>query len=160
MSDPSEALELIGAIDSQRAVLHDLFTFFDDVIENDLKRDGHDRKAGLVVAGLLENYYTCAETVLFRIVQSFGNHVDPSRWHADVLERLTMEVPTIRPRVLSSHAFDRLDELRRFRHFKRYYYRTDFDPDKLLFLATKLRELHPVLIEDLNRFRDFLSSIA
>ena len=32
--------------------------------------------------------------------------------------------------IVEAYTFERLDELRRFRHFKRYYYRLDYDWDK------------------------------
>lgn len=74
-----------------------------------------------------------AETVMFRIAQAFGNSIDGERWHADLL--------------------------RRFRHFKRYYYRIEYDWDKLDFLIRKLQRLHPRFVHELNAFREFAQEI-
>lgn len=157
-TEPKE--ELKGLIRSQTKVLAELHTFLQDYLRNELPTDGRSIKSGLVVAGVLENYYTAAETVLFRIVQEFGNEIDPTRWHADILDRLSYPVQGVRPRVLSEHCYTRLDELRRFRHFKRYYYRVDYDWDKLEFLIKKQRELHPTFLQALHEFTGFLDSLA
>ena len=64
-----------------------------------------------------------------------------SRQRESLLDRLRVEIRDVRPRVLSEPSLERLDELRRFRRFKRYYYRIDHDPDKLAFLVKKTSEL-------------------
>lgn len=151
--------DLQSQIDSQILVLDETASFLATMLSDEI-RDQKNRKNGLVVAGLLENYYTAAETVLFRVVQEFGNNLRPDHWHADLLERLSRELPETRPRVLGDESYRGLDELRRFRHFKRYYYRLDYDWDKLDFLTKKLRELHPVLIHELRAFKQFLIALS
>lgn len=150
--------ELHAAIASQIAVLDDIAAFHRESYARPELAD--ERSHGLVVATLLENYYTAAETVLFRIAQEFGNRVSAERWHANLLDRLSRAVEGIRPRVLAADTYTRLDELRRFRHFKRYYYRLDFDRDKLDFLSKKLIELHPMMHRDLAEFVSFLDRLG
>lgn len=160
MNESSGPAELEGYLRSQSAVLDELNAFLDTVVEEDLQRhDGRNRKSGFVVAGILENYYTCVETQLFRIVQEFGNRVDAERWHADLLNRLAVDVPGIRPRVLSDGSHRLLDELRRFRHFKRYYFGIEYDWDKLDFLIRKQRELHSMLRREVVEFVVFLRKL-
>lgn len=91
--------DLQSQIDSQILVLDETATFLATMLADEI-RDHKDRKNGLVVAGILENYYTAAETVLFRIVQEFCNSLRPDHRHADLLERLARELPETRPRVL------------------------------------------------------------
>jgi hypothetical protein len=69
------------------------------------------------------------------------------------------EVAGVRPRLLSDETYGALDELRRFRHFKRYYYRIEYDWDKLDFLAGKLQRLHPLFVRELEAFRGFIAEI-
>ncbi len=151
--------ELEGEITSQIQVLNELYDYLQQIMTDDVVREGKSRKNGLVVAGLLENYYTAAETTMFRIAQNFGNNLDSERWHADLLHRLNIEVPGIRPRVIGDDSYMYLDELRRFRHFKRYYYRVEYDWDKLDFLIAKLDQLHPLLLQEMDAFGTFLRSI-
>jgi len=41
-----------------------------------------EKSTGLAAAGLLENYYTCAETIFVRISQFFENSLSKERWHS------------------------------------------------------------------------------
>ncbi|OHD76078.1 MAG: hypothetical protein A3J97_14515 [Spirochaetes bacterium RIFOXYC1_FULL_54_7] len=112
----------------------------------------------LIPVQILENAYTAVETLFLRISQAFENHLDSQRWHADLLEKMTLEVPGIRPQVLSTATYQRLAELMRFRHFKRYYFELDFDWRKTDFLVIVFRELVPLLKADLDRFGAALGS--
>ena len=160
MSEPTEIRELQSQISHQIEVLDELVTYLGSYIAKRPEETERTREDGLVVAGVLENYYTAAETVLLRIVQQFGNQLDAERWRASLLEQLTIDVRDVRPRVLTDATCARLDELRRFRHFKRYYYRIDYDWDKLAFLIKKTNELQPLLVTDLQRFSEFLSLLG
>jgi hypothetical protein len=112
----------------------------------------------LIPVQILENGYTAVETLFLRISQAFGNHLDSRRRHADLLEKMTLDVPGIRPKVLSTLTYQKLTELMRFRHFKRYYFELDFDWRKIDFLVTIFRELMPLLKTDLERFAAALHS--
>ncbi len=112
----------------------------------------------LIPVQILENAYTAVETLFLRISQAFENHLDSHRWHADLLEKMTLEVQGIRPRVISAASYQRLAELMRFRHFKRYYFELDFDWRKTDFLITIFRELVPLLETDLDGFAAALRS--
>jgi hypothetical protein len=114
----------------------------------------------LIPVQILENAYTAVETLFLRISQAFENHLDSQRWHADLLEKMTLEVPKIRPQVINPATYQKLSELMRFRHFKRYYFELDFDWRKTDFLVTIFRELVPLLKTDLDRFAAALSSAA
>jgi len=151
--------ELIGQIESQKHVLEELSSRLNQLFVENVGSGDRSWKIGLAVAGVLDNYYTCAETILFRIVQDFGNSLESGRWHADLLARLIVDVENVRPRVIRDDTSERLDELRRFRHFKRYYYRTDYDWDKLEFLVKKQREVHPMLLRDLDAFAMYLRQL-
>ncbi|TVR65845.1 MAG: hypothetical protein EA427_17290 [Spirochaetaceae bacterium] len=157
--DTSPGRELAGEIDSQLVILDELHAFLMEIVTDDVPTQGKTKRTGLIVAGILENYYTAAETILFRIAQEFGNEVDPKRWHSDLLERTSTAVPEVRPAVLRGATRNALDELRRFRHFKRYYYRVEYDWDKLDFLIKKENDGHALLRMDLIEFRSFLMEL-
>ena len=61
---------------------------------------------------------------------------------------------------MSEETFSPLFELLKFRHFKRYYFELEFDWDRLDFLVTKLRQVHPLAIRDLERFVRFASALS
>ena len=80
---------------------------------------------------MLENYYTCLETIFLRISQSFENHLESARWHNDLLQKMTLETEGVRTAAVSDEAFPPLFELLKFRHFKRYYFELEYDWDRL-----------------------------
>jgi len=92
------------------------------------------------------------ETLFLRNSQAFGNQLNPKRWHADLLEKMFLEIPRIRPRVISQETYIRLEELMRFRHFKRYYLELNCDWRKIDYLINIFREAVPLLNEDLTSF--------
>jgi hypothetical protein len=55
----------------------------------------------IILADILTDYYTCVETVLVRIAKAFENELEKDRWNASLLERMNMDVPRVRPRVVT-----------------------------------------------------------
>lgn len=121
---------------------------------------GRTSRSAVLLAGLIENYYTCAETTFFRISQYFENNLTPEGWHADLLEKMSLDIPTLRPRVISDQTCIDLSELMRFRHFKRYYFGTAYDWDRLDELLKRAKRTHDRLLAELNRFVDFIDDLA
>lgn len=127
---------------------------------DDLLKLGKTPRAAVMIAGLIENYYTCAETVFVRISQFFGNHLPADRWHRELLERMCLDIPLMRPRVLSDDTFNDLLELMRFRHFKRYYFGTAYDWERIDALLRRVERLAVQLPVDLQAFRSFLRQLT
>jgi Uri superfamily endonuclease len=78
--------------------------------------------AALIVAGLLDNYYTCLETVFLRISHFFENELSSDHWHSDLLEKMTIRIEGVRIPAVSESNQGNLIELLKFRHFRRYYF--------------------------------------
>ena len=74
------------------------------------------------LAYLLHGIYTGWESAMRRIATSFENRLDPAQWHAQLLRRMTLDLPGIRPRVIDATARGHLEKLRSFRHFFRHNY--------------------------------------
>ncbi len=95
----------------------------------------------------LHNLYNAIEDLLKIVASAFENSVtDLSRWHTELLHRMTLEIEGIRPALLSTESADLLNELRAFRHFFRHAYgiRLDFDRvERNLDTARQLRSLLP-----------------
>lgn len=149
-------LLLISEIQESRIVLkriNNLYTSYHDAFINYGSRELRD---AVLLSDILCNTYTCLETILFRISRVFENHLDANQWHKELLRKMQLEVPGIRKEVLSHESYQLLDELRRFRHFKRYYYDFDYDWSKLDYLRGIYDRLLPLINLDLNTFSDFL----
>lgn len=113
-----------------------------------------------ILAGYyLNNLYSAFENICLNIAQTFENQIDDrSRWHAALLKRMTLDIESIRPKLLSPATYTALDELRRFRHIFRNAYTLELDPQRLqlvLYHAQQLQQYYPA---DLAQFKAFLNS--
>lgn len=159
MSRESE-LELISVIEKQLVRMDALYASIIHAFERDVAVLGRTGNAAVMIAGLLENYYTCIETAFQKISQHFENHLDPTRWHAELLSKMTLHIEGIRIPAVSESNYPALLELQRFRHFKRYYFDLDYDWDRLDFLRKKLDTAHPSALADLRVFMEFLRALG
>ena len=156
----SEAIpELVALIWAHRRRLEAVYRSMESALDGEIVQLGKTPMSALIVAGLLENYYTCLETIYLRISQSFENKLDPARRHNDLLQKMTLEIEGVRTAAVSEETFSPLFELLKFRHFKRYYFELEYDWDRLDFLVTKLRQVHPLVTRDLERFVRFASAL-
>ena len=154
-----EIRELVALIRAHHRRLEAVYRSVESALDHEIQQLGRTPISALIVAGLLENYYTCLETIHLRISQSFENKLDPARWHNDLLQKMTLEIAGVRTAAVSEEAFPPLLELLKFRHFKRYYFELEYDWDRLDFLVTKLRQAHPLVTRDLERFVRFASAL-
>jgi hypothetical protein len=118
--------------------------------------DKSDLRNAITLSEIFVNYYTCVETLFFRISSFFENHLDKERWHAELLKKMTLSIEGVRENVISDETFELLDEFRRFRHFKRYYFDFSYDWDRLELLQRKFSRLPLSLKSDLSDFDNFL----
>lgn len=72
---------------------------------------------------------------------------------------MTIAVPVGRPPVVSEVTYSHLDELMRFRHFKRYYFNVEYDWHRLDYLLSVARATEPLLRVDLASFSRFLVEV-
>ena len=152
--------ELTAAVELHQRRLEAVHDTLERALADEINRLGRTPVSALIIAGLLENYYTCLETIFLRISQHFENRLGSERWHQDLLERMTLEIDGVRLAAISEAASAPLLELLRFRHFKRYYFELEYDWDRLDFLVGKLRQAHPLVTRDLARFRGFMGALA
>ncbi|GAB4222292.1 MAG: hypothetical protein Kow009_14030 [Spirochaetales bacterium] len=117
---------------------------------------GRTQVEAILFAEILVNYYTCLETIFFRVAQFFENHLSKERWHQDLLDRMAMDIPEVRPRILTDETARLLRELLRFRHFKRYYFEFEYDWDRLEFVRKKFETARPRVRVELQEFLQFL----
>jgi hypothetical protein len=158
--DNDQLLLLVGEIKESLVVLdhiNELYTSYSQVFMATDKRDIRD---AVLLADILCNSYTCIETILFRISRVFENHLDPNQWHKELLRKMHIDIPNIRKAVLSKDSYQLLDELRRFRHFKRYYYDFDYDWSRLDYLRLIYEKLLPLIKKELHDYTDFLLKCA
>ena len=158
MSDVKTA-ELVSAIERAVLQLDRIHGQMASALAHDIPALGRTDNSALIVAGLLENYYTCLETAFLRISHFFENSLSEGRWHTELLEKMTLNIEGVRMPAVSTDNYGNLLELLKFRHFRRYYFEAGYDWDRLDFLVRKLDAAHPRAKGDLTRFMDFLRAI-
>jgi len=74
--------------------------------------------------GVLENYF-------LRVSKFFENSLPGDRWHKGLVEKMSLEIPDVRPPVLTRRE-DKQEvlELLKFRHRFRNLYGEDLDPQR------------------------------
>jgi len=148
--------ELPARIAATCSILDDIVARLDRFEAEILPQLGKTGDSVLIPVQLLENGYTAIETAFLRISQAFENALEPNRWHTHLLEKMTLEVADTRPRVISMQTRTRLEELMRFRHFKRYYFQFEYDWRKIELLIVLFRESVPMVQRELT---DFLTTL-
>jgi hypothetical protein len=149
---PAQIDELLGILSKQLGRL--------DGFETDIvPKIGRTSDSVLIPVQLLESAYTAVETLFVRVSQAFENHLAADRWHADLLDKMVLEIPGVRPRVIVAETQARLRELMRFRHFTRYYFELDYDWRKVDLLVLLFREAVPLLERDLGSFAAKLKAV-
>ncbi len=137
-------------------VLQRIEQHLDSFIDLDDNARNRTTTGAIVIADALSRYYTAAETVFFRIARFFENSVQGDRWHAELLDRMGLAIPGVRPAVISLKTQSALRELLRFRHFSRYYVELEYDWERLDFLLLKYAYLKGTLSYELVGFHDLL----
>jgi len=142
---------LTGFIQNQENIL--------DKMVEELRAKSPSTKEETVYAGyLLHNLYSGFEELFQEIARTFENRVeDTSRFHRELLKRMSIEVPGIRPKLLSPESFKILDELRAFRHIFRHSYDFELSPAKVSELKNRLLTNWDTIKKDLGDFKGFIA---
>lgn len=156
MSIRGELATLVAEIETSLAVISKIEAYYQEFSTGLLNRENPTRENRIVLAEILVNYYTALESLFLRVSQAFENNLDAARWHADLMEKMTLEIEGVRPRLISDQTRDALRELMRFRHFKRYYLEFDYDWDKLQFLEKKFNGCRTEVLSEVRFFLDQL----
>lgn len=101
----------------------------------------------------LHNLYSAVEDLFKIVAGTFENSVtDLSQWHTELLRRMTLEIPGVRPALLSQETADLLNELRAFRHFFRHAYGQSLDLARVEQNIRIARQVEPLLARDIGQF--------
>lgn len=141
---------LIAFIHKQHKVIENLHLSITKVDLNDYNQQ-------YVFALKTQQLYTAVEDLLKSTAVTFENNIDsPQSYHIELLKRMKLDIPDIRPAVISEPSFKILDKLRGFRHFIRHGYDYELDKDELLLLQNKITESFMSVSNDIDSFVIFL----
>jgi hypothetical protein len=126
------------------------------------KKNPQDADLFLDSASLnMHDVYSGFERVFKQIAATVDGSVPSnSEWHRELLEQMGLDLPKVRPPVLSKAAIQSLDEYLRFRHVVRNVYTFSFDPDRIGRLVTELDAVFEKVRQELSAFADFLEKVS
>ncbi len=82
--------------------------------------------------------------------------VDPVRWQRELMVKMFVDIPGVRPAVLPEAAQPMLNDLRSFRHIFRHGYDFQLDGGKLNSLVESWHAAGAVVLDGLTRFATWL----
>ena len=159
MASPDRIAALAAELDAALPVLDRINSFYDR-FQRKQASGGRTVETAIIVSDVMVSFYTCLETAFLRISQFFENAIDDARWHEHLLRAMTLTIPEVRPRVISDATFAALSELRRFRHFKRYYFSFDYDWDRLELVRSKYLACRDPVRGEIEAYSAFLQRLA
>ena len=148
-------LVLERSIQSDLAVIEHLY----DALGSPDLEESELQEILIVVAYRVHNLYVAFENIFRNIATAFENHLDPASWHRQLLQRMRLDLTPLRPAVIDSDAYERLDEMLRFRHVFRTMYGLELDSLRLQVVLRKALELKELYRPQLERFLEFLRGL-
>lgn len=129
---------------------------------NTAKRNPKDTDLYIDSASLnLHDIYSGFERVFKQIAATVdGNVPSSAEWHRELLEQMGLDLPKVRPPVLTSNSIQRLDEYLRFRHVVRNVYTFSFDPERIGRLVEELEPVFHQIRQELLAFAGFLEKVG
>jgi hypothetical protein len=95
--------------------------------------------------------FNVIEMLSQRVARAFENHIDnPSGWHAELIARLSLEIPGVRPALYPPELRQELKGMRSFRHVFSHAYDLQLDRDALTLVlkgSRKVAEALPLLVD-------------
>lgn len=109
----------------------------------------------------LHDFYSALERIFTQIASTLDQSTPAGPdWHRELLRQMTLEIPGLRPPVLSLASIAAIDEYLRFRHVVRHNYAFQLEPNRVESLAAHLRPVFHDVSNDLEAFAAFLDALA
>jgi hypothetical protein len=144
---------LLGHIKKQEVIINKLF-----VEVKDLDLDQWELQ--YVFAMKVQQLYTAIEDLMKSVAINFENSIeDYKKYHYELIRVLSLDIPDVRPALLSTESLKILDKLRSFRHFVRHGYNYELDKDELKLIQDKLIHSFELVQKDIIVFSDFTKSL-
>jgi hypothetical protein len=109
----------------------------------------------------LHNIFNALENCFEQNSLSFENHVhDLTRWHRELLGKMFLDIPSLRPAVLPEQLRSLLADLLGFRHLFRHSYELKLDEAKTVALWNRWSVENVLVKQSLTFFADDLEQIG
>lgn len=155
MSDhPSDNAPLDETVSAIRDELGALRRMDEELSDQLAEAHPHPR----ILGSLLHDFYICCERVFRRISGEIsGSTYGGDQWHKELLYRMTVDVPGVRPAVISEDLAAELDEYLAFRHVFRSIYGFELRGSRIGRLAQGMTDVSRRFTEELEAFLKAIS---
>ena len=103
-----------------------------------IEHGASDRLDWATLGYTIHNVYGVIENYCLRVAKFFENGLEGESWHRELLRRMTLEIPSLRPALLGEETYLLIDDLRSFRHLFRNLYARPLDPDRTRLVQAKV----------------------
>jgi hypothetical protein len=142
---------LVAELDDELARVAKLIAQFDHATKMLADPDA-DTLIVYGAAALLESFYTGMERALSRVVATIGGQPSGPSWHRELLSSMTLDIPELRPAVLTRSTATALDPFLAFRHRFRNLYVFDLEREPMLALLARGQAAWALFDADLREF--------
>lgn len=106
---------------------------------------------------IFHDFYSAAERIFQKIGEELNGGIPKSeQWHKDLLFDMTLELETVRPRVLSMKIHERMQVFLRFRHLFRNVYGYELRQEKIAQLDEQFEDTLTDFVKEIKTFLDWL----
>jgi hypothetical protein len=113
------------------------------------------------IGNILHDLYTGTEHIFEKISSEIDGGVpNGSAWHRELLESMALELPGLRPAVLTPATVRQLEEFLRFRHLYRNVYGFELEWTRLRPLLMRAEPTWAALRADVVTFLSFLDALG
>lgn len=107
----------------------------------------------------LHSFYNGIERIFERVAENIDEFKPGNiNWHQEILNQMTLEVPNVRPALISQDLKEKLDEYRAFRHVVRNIYSHNFKVDKMKNLIESIDKIYNEIESNFQDFCKFLKA--
>jgi len=157
IEDPGKPVRIAAEIREELRKLDHLFAEWRGV-------DPELQATSLLLRGkgsILHDFYCGAERIFRRIAEDLNGGIPAGEpWHRDLLIDMKLDLPGLRPAVISEESFRLLADFLDFRHKFRNIYGFELDGEKLEAIETKFSDAHEKFKADMKNFLNFLANLS
>lgn len=112
------------------------------------------------IGSVLHDFYVAAENTIKIICSELDEKLpEGSNWHLLLLKQASLDIPGVRPAVISERTTTNLEKYRAFRHVFRNVYGYNLDSKRIRELLLELPETIELFNADVRGFMDLLDQV-
>lgn len=162
MKDEEEILTLAAEINEELGSLKHLKEEIEEAGRKIRSATSPDKSYFIESTALkLHNFYTGCERIFEKIAGDVNRSIPTTHdWHIRLLKKMTIDIPGVRPPVISRELGKELEEYLKFRHLVRSIYGFELHFKKMSPLIQKISQVTERLCREINNFIEFLRQLS